>query len=178
MPVREPKGRVLVREYMADREFMKSFDAAEREAYLLLALFTDDAGWMLWDVEELAAAMYRFEDIEQRESSLAAYAQHFTEAGRLRILKCGHAHMPKVGNRPRGMTREYAVRDAHQARCGSSRRAVRQQSDSSLPPVKSIPNRSIDSTNTNGKSNQPRGRARGGAPRTLKEIVGWEPPKN
>jgi hypothetical protein len=112
-PVREAKGRLLSREYMADRAFMTQNTAAEREWYLLTAMFTDDAGYLPWDLPDNAANLYRYEIPAEREERVAAYVAHFIASGRFIDLGCGHARMPSVGKRPRGHRREFTIRDEH-----------------------------------------------------------------
>jgi len=111
---REAKSRRIEREYMADREFMTMFTAEEREFYILLSLYSDDAGWLDWDPAELAASLYRYEHLDARENKVETFAEHLKSTGRLRVFRCGHAVMPRVAKRPRGQAREYAVQRAHE----------------------------------------------------------------
>jgi hypothetical protein len=114
MPEREAKGRMLVRELMADREFMTAFSAEEREWYLLTSLFADDAGYLVWDVESNAANLYRYETPRHRVVKVRRIAAKMISADRLVELECGrHAFMPRVARRPRGMKREDGVRREH-----------------------------------------------------------------
>lgn len=121
MPPREAKSRRVEREYMADREFMTGFTAEEREAYILLSLFADDAGWLEWDEADLAASLYRWEPLEDRERKLAAFREHFEQSGRLRVFRCGHAFMPKVAKRPRAGGHEFGVQREHGVHSRSTR---------------------------------------------------------
>lgn len=175
MPVREPKGRLLVREYMADREFMTVFAADVREAYLLLALFADDGGWLDWDPGELAGAMYRYWPIADREVFILDVAVALEATGRLKRYKCGHAFMPKVADRPRSGSPEYRVRDAHQSQCKSSRSRVKSSPsrvESSRPPNLTVPNQTSPVADHTVVLSEPtRGRARGGAPARVGETL-------
>jgi hypothetical protein len=176
LPPREAKGRYLTREYMADAEFHRAHDANERELYMLLALFTDDAGWLEWDPEYLAFSILRYDP--DREINFACGYEQLVNSGRLRIYKCGHALMPKVANRPRPGEHEYRVRDQHVDNCKSGKSRRKSTRVVSLPepePNLTLPKRRPQ---PNVSSTQHRGRARGGAPQSLKEIVGWEPPKD
>lgn len=114
MPPREAKARMLTREYFADVDFMTSFSAVEREAYIGLALHADDAGWLDWQLAELAAVLYRYEPRETRESMLADVADHLALTGRLVRYSCGHAHMPRVAKSPRSGGREFKTTTAHE----------------------------------------------------------------
>jgi hypothetical protein len=137
MPVREAKGRMLSREYMADRDFMTAYTPAEREWYLLTAMFADDAGYLPWDLPDNAANLYRYESPDEREPRVAGHVEHYTAAGRFIDLGCGHALMPSVAKHPRGRAREYAVRDQH-AGCITGAPAVHPRALPSVP-VQSVP---------------------------------------
>jgi hypothetical protein len=150
MAEREAKGRMLVREVMADREFMTTFTADEREWYLFTALFADDAGYLVWDVETNAANLYRYETPRHRQTKVARIVAKMTTTGRLVVLDCGrHAFMPRVARRPRGMRREHGVLLEHQG-CSSTalaepESALGEQSESTgvqspSIPIPSIPN--------------------------------------
>jgi hypothetical protein len=180
MPPREAKGRYLTREYMADAAFHRDHGAEVRELYMLLALFSDDDGWLEWDPEYLMFAIYRYDD--RRVELFADGTARLVQTRRLKVYKCGHAHMPKVANRPRPGEHEYRVRDAHMSRCqsknGRPQSTPSRPGDDSLPRPKPNLNLTDTSPNSNVEGNQPRGRARGGDPRSLKEIVGWKPGDN
>ncbi len=138
MSVREAKGRLLSREYMADREFMTEYDAAEREWYLLTALFADDAGFLPWDPPDNAANLYRYEVPSEREERVAGYVAHFTATGRFIDLGCGHALMPRgPAKRPRGHRREFAVKEEHSQCIGNALETAGELSASY--PVQSSP---------------------------------------
>jgi hypothetical protein len=117
MPPREPKSRLMVREYFQDFDFMTQHTAQEREFYMGLAQLADDSGWMAWSIPEVGASLYRFEDPKERAQSVAAMALRLQQAGRLKVFKCGHASLPKVAARPRAGGRDYAVQDQHRERC-------------------------------------------------------------
>jgi hypothetical protein len=148
-PVREAKSRTLSREYMADRAFMTEYTPAEREWYLLTALFADDAGYLLWDLPDNAANLYRYESPARREKRVLGYVARFAASGRFQDLGCGHALMPSVGKHPRGSSREYAVRVEHQQCTGS---APEVQSSACLSsPERSSPERSSPGANDSKK---------------------------
>src|SRR5262245_53788876 len=67
MPVREAKGRLMVREWFADRDWMTTFSPAEREFMMGLAQFADDAGYLQWDPDTIAGSLYRYEPLASRE---------------------------------------------------------------------------------------------------------------
>lgn len=185
MPPREAKGRYLTREYMADAAFHREHDAIAREFYMMLALFTDDAGWLEWDPDHLTFTIYRYE--QAREEVFAYGVRELTRSGRLKVYKCGHAFMPKVAKRPRSGEHEYRVRDAHHARC-TRPKSTPGGLRSSRPPDLTLPKPYVDSNHSNVEVTNPAGarearRGRRGGPSPigeevgeLKRRVGWEPP--
>lgn len=144
---------------MADREFMTMYEPAEREFYILLSLFADDAGWLDWDAGELAGSIFRYEPLEQRESKVSAFREHFESTGRLKVFRCGHAVMPRVAKRPRGMAREYAVQDAHKEHSKSTKEHS--------SPIRTLPNLSVPSEPVGS----PRAPVRGGAAKSIGELM-------
>lgn len=175
---REPKSRRIEREYFADREFMTLYSAEEREFYIGLSMYADDAGWLDWDPAELAAGLYRYEAPDARESKVSAMAGHLQSTGRLKLYRCGHALLPRVAKRPRGMAREYAVQDAHSVHSKSTRSALSVHS----PPNLTEPNLSspdLPKTQIPAITRAPvrgAGSADNGTPKSLREIIG--PPES
>jgi hypothetical protein len=172
MPPREPKGRFLTREYMADAQFHRAHDAATRELYMMLAMFTDDAGWLEWDPDYLVYAMYRYDN--DRDQIFSDGIASLVKAGRLRLFKCGHGVMPKVAGRPRSGEHEYRVRDDHESRCSrlKSTRTSRLETTngrlkSSRPPNLTLPNLT-NTTTTRGRARE----ASDASPRSLKDVLG------
>lgn len=185
MPPREPKGRMLTREYMADYDFQSQHSAEARETYLLLAMFADDAGWLEWEPEYLAGTMFRYD--QRGRERFAADVESLQKAGRLVLHKCGHAEMPKVVHRPRPGVQERKVFEFHTTNCGR-RRNSRKRSTSDPDRIHTPDqDHDLDLTNTNTNTNtSPTPRARPPAretvkdrnvgPQSLKDIVGWVPP--
>ena len=94
MPPREPRGLYLKREYFSDFEFQTTLNAAEREAYMGLWQLADDAGWLDWEPAQVAAHLYRFEG-RSGLALLESVTGALVSTGRLRILRCGHAQLPR-----------------------------------------------------------------------------------
>ena len=70
----------------------------------------DDAGWMRWDVANIAAELYPFEGRASREKRVVRHAEALAALGRLHLHDCGHAQVPKM--------------PAHQHLAGTTRRVV------------------------------------------------------
>lgn len=137
MPVREPKGRLVMREYMADREWMLGFTPAEREWLFLTSLWADDDGYLPWDPQTNAADVYRYEPVARREAHVQAFVARFAASERFVVLPCGrHALMPRFAKHPRGRAREHNVRSEHETECSPSA----PESTTSALPVHSTTN--------------------------------------
>jgi hypothetical protein len=152
-PVREAKGRWFTREYMADREWMTEYTAPEREWYLLTAMYSDDAGYLPWDLPDNAANLYRYESPARREKRVLGYVSHFAASGRFQDLGCGHALMPSVGKHPRGRTHEYGVRSLH-AGCTGSAVEVQSSALSTVPLPVPLPDRTSRARGNGSKKEQ------------------------
>ena len=163
-PVREAKGRQLSREYMADRVWMTENSPAEREWYMLTALYADDSGYLPWDLQDNAANLYRYDTPRRREARVAGHVAHFTATGRFLDLTCGHAYMPGVAKHPRGKAREHHVMTEHSG-CTTSALPVHPPS----LPFLSLPNRASPRADDGSKEptkNDPRETRRTNGPDT------------
>jgi hypothetical protein len=56
----------------------------------------DDAGWIRWDVANIAAELYPFEGRAARERRVRRHAEALAALGRLHLHDCGHAQVPKM----------------------------------------------------------------------------------
>ncbi len=78
----------------------------------------DDAGWLHWNVSEIALDLYGYQPRARREKWVRERAQALVSIGRLHLHECGHAFLPtltkhqKFGGRP-----VYTHRDAHARDC-------------------------------------------------------------
>jgi hypothetical protein len=123
-----------------DKELRRGLSADAREFYIGLWMLSDDAGWLDWDVERIAAELYPYgvdspggllngDPIESREVAVETWARQLVALSaahpHLVIEPCGHARLPKLtvhqrfGGRP-----VYTVRDAHARDCARMRAPV------------------------------------------------------
>jgi hypothetical protein len=56
----------------------------------------DDAGWMRWDVPNIAAELYPFEGRNSRERRVRRHTESLASTGRIHVHDCGHAAVPKM----------------------------------------------------------------------------------
>jgi hypothetical protein len=85
-----------------------------RLTYIGLWCVADDAGWMTWDVPQIAAQLYPYESVRVRERRVQAAGESLTEAGRLRMETCGCAFIPKLADHQKiGGNKSFPARDKH-----------------------------------------------------------------
>ena len=93
--------------------------------YIGLWMQADDAGYLRWNPPELAAELYPYVPVEEREAAVLLHKVRLEELGRLRVYKCGHAVVPSLPEHQHlaGPThRVYTFRDEH-SRCKPRRPA-------------------------------------------------------
>lgn len=77
-------------EFFTDR-VMGSLTTDVRLTYIGLWCVADDAGWMTWDVDQIAAQLYPYESIHSRTRRVEKAREALTSAGRLVVHECGCA---------------------------------------------------------------------------------------
>jgi hypothetical protein len=143
MPALEMRGRYLMREYWGDSALFTKLTADERELYQGLWMLADDSGWMPRDITGIAAALYRFEDGNLRESRVRAGIDRLRRLGKVESHRCGCLFMPAVARYPRS-GRKSAVWEAnHQNHSNPAAENTKTfkgiQRDSNPSPVPSLP---------------------------------------
>lgn len=123
-----------------DKTLRRELSADAREFYIGLWMLADDAGWIDWDVERVAAELYPFgvspggllggDPIEARESSVRSWTAQLVslcpEDPHLVLEPCGHARLPKLASHQKlGGRPVYTVRDRHARECAPMRAAAR-----------------------------------------------------
>lgn len=85
-----------------------------REFYIGLWGVADDAGFLRWDVSEIAGELYRYRTVHRRERDVNSWAERLAAIGRVIPLECGHAYLPNLvkhqkvgGNRSEQVWREH-----------------------------------------------------------------------
>ncbi len=56
----------------------------------------DDAGYFVWDVEQIGATLYAYDSPKLRVRHITRYGQSLMEAGCLVLFECGHAKVPTL----------------------------------------------------------------------------------
>jgi hypothetical protein len=95
---------------------MGALPADVRLTYIGLWCVADDAGWMTWDVDQIAAQLYPYESIRSRTRRVERACEALRDAGRLVIHECGCAVVPKLSEHQRiGGTKSFTSRDKHES---------------------------------------------------------------
>jgi hypothetical protein len=95
---------------------MGALPADVRLTYIGLWCVADDAGWMTWDVDQIAAQLYPYESIRSRTRRVERACEALRDAGRLVIHECGCAVVPKLSEHQKiGGTKSFTSRDKHES---------------------------------------------------------------
>ena len=113
--------RQIKPDYWRD-ELVASLPDSVSRFYIGMWQVADDAGWLRWNIPEIALDLYGYQPRQRRERWVEERGQALSDIGRLRFFDCGHAYLPtltkhqKFGGRP-----VYTVRDAHARDCAPPR---------------------------------------------------------
>jgi hypothetical protein len=95
---------------------MGALPADVRLTYIGLWCVADDAGWMTWDVDQIAAQLYPYESIRSRTRRVERACEALRDAGRLVIHECGCAVVPKLPEHQKiGGNKTFAARERHES---------------------------------------------------------------
>ena len=85
-----------------------------RLTYIGLWCAADDAGWLVWDVDQVAAQLYPYESVQVRTRRVEKAGGALVGAGRMALPGCGCAFIPKLSEHQRiGGNKSFTVRDKH-----------------------------------------------------------------
>ena len=111
--------RQIKPEYWKDAR-MADLSEGARLFYIGTWQLCDDAGWMRWDVPNIAAELYPFEGRAAREKRVARHSEALVRLGRLHLHDCGHAQVPKMPSHQHlaGTTRRVLTVAQEHSKCG------------------------------------------------------------
>ena len=113
----------------------RGITADVREFYIGLWGVADDAGFLRWDVSEIAGELYRYRTVGRRERDVTAWTGRLTEIGRVVIMDCEHAYLPNLTKHQKvGGNRSEQVWREHQ-RCLPGQVQTKPDESISSPPV-------------------------------------------
>lgn len=168
MPPREPRGLYLKREYFSDFEFQTKLTAEQREVYMGLWQLADDAGWLDWHPEQIAAHIFRFSGADGPRL-LEAAAEALKATGRLKVLACRHASLPRGEGhaRPGRPSSQSEIYHAHKKHAKYSRKNSGDPIPHRTSPYLTSPHRGAPA-----RAPAKGAAGRGGQPQSLRELVG------
>jgi len=87
-----------------------------RLTYIGLWCVADDAGWLEFNAEHIAAMLYPYESIRVRTHRLEKSKAELEAAGRLVLHDCGCAQIPTLEHHQKiGGTKSFTARDKHRS---------------------------------------------------------------
>ncbi len=89
---------------------MADVSEGARLFYVGTWMLCDDAGWFRWSLPEIGAELFPFDGKRARERKIQKYVAELAGIGRILVLDCAHAQVPKL--------------TAHQHLAGTTRRVV------------------------------------------------------
>ena len=82
-------------DFWRDR-LMADLPADVRLFYVGLWMEADDAGWLRWDLDEIAADLYPYRPVKARERQVREWSGRLIDRKRVELFPCGHAFIPKL----------------------------------------------------------------------------------
>lgn len=116
---------------------MADLPAPVRLFYIGLWMQADDAGWLRWDVPQIAAELYGFESRGRRERNVSTFGDALETAGRIERHDCGHAFIATMSEHQKlaGSTRQVLTfTREHERECVSPRTSPRVPADTRDSP--------------------------------------------
>lgn len=87
-----------------------------RLTYIGLWCIADDAGWLDWDPEHIAAMLSPYESVRVRTARMEKAAEALVASGRVILHDCGHAQIPTLQAHQRiGGNKSFLTRDRHES---------------------------------------------------------------
>jgi hypothetical protein len=179
--------------WFLDKELRKGTTADAREFYIGLWMLADDAGYIVWDEERIAAELYPFDPIARRERNVGKWADVLERLSpdepHLIVWDCGHARVPKMpGHQRIAGTQTLTVRRSHCGDPENMKRPDREACETASSRValqeategvaKRSPGRELGRVG-NGRerngSTAPERAPEGASGGSLKDRVGWRP---
>jgi hypothetical protein len=104
--------------WFLDKTLRRGTNADTREFYIGLWMLADDAGYLVWDVERVAAELYPYDHDKRRERNVLRWGESLMalepEDPHLVVWDCGHARVPKMpGHQRIAGNQTFAVKKIH-----------------------------------------------------------------
>ena len=104
--------------WFLDKTLRRGTNADTREFYIGLWMLADDAGYLVWDEERIAAELYPYDTDKRRERNVIKWAEALMSLEpvdpHLIVWDCGHARVPKMpGHQRIAGTMTFTVKRIH-----------------------------------------------------------------
>jgi hypothetical protein len=88
-----------------------------RLIYIGLWCIADDAGWLEWDLPQIAAMLSPYQSVPVRERMTTRATDALVAAERIELFSCGCALIPRLADHQKiGGNKSFTVRDRHESR--------------------------------------------------------------
>lgn len=177
--------------WFLDKQLRRGTTADAREFYIGLWMLADDAGYLVWDEERIAAELYPYDPERRREANVAKWAGVLerlnADEPHLIVWDCGHARVPKMpGHQRIAGTQTETVKRAHLGDPEKMKRPDREACETACSRVSLQEATDVVATSSHGIGRVGNGKERNGtdaperAPEgasggSLKDKVGWSP---
>lgn len=91
-------------------EVVSALPEGTRLFFIGVWMLADDAGWLRWNVAEIALSLYGYQARNIRERRVSTMGSQLVEVGRIEIAECGHAFVPHLRAHQRFSAPEKQVR--------------------------------------------------------------------
>lgn len=125
--------RQVRREFWTDRR-IALLPKSTRLFYIGLWAVADDAGYLPWDIPQIAGELFPFDSMKRRERECEADAGRLVAEARVVVLECGrHALIPTLQEHQKhaGGERLETVKKEHEKDCSGGLRSTTEHSDMS-----------------------------------------------
>lgn len=123
--------RQVRREFWTDRR-IALLPKATRLFYIGLWAVADDAGYLVWDIPQIAGELFPFDAMKRRERDCQTDAGRLVQEGRVVVLECGrHAVIPTLPEHQKhaGGERLETVKKEHIKECSEGLRSTPEDYD-------------------------------------------------
>lgn len=146
--------------------------APARLFYIGLWMIADDAGWLRWDLPQIANELYGYESRHRRERDAETFLRLLAEAERVIVHECGHVEIPRLTDHQHLSVLSKQVRTIQRehADCGDSPPIPAETRGN--PPTPSRKGKGNVNVNGGGNGTVGEGHGKGSAPANTPDGAG------
>jgi len=95
-----------------------------RLTYIGLWCIADDAGWLIWDAQHIAALLYPYESVRVRTRRVEKAGAQLLDTQRVTFHPCGCALIPRLEDHQKiGGNKSFTIRDRHRVHTSTDKSA-------------------------------------------------------